>query len=114
VSTLAIVLFAVAALLGAALATKVLKERPVSLGLAALHGIFAASGLVVLILVVMNAAEAGLGKWSLGIFVVAALGGFTLLSFQLRKKSLPIPLVVVHALAAVTAFALLLVWVLGV
>jgi hypothetical protein len=114
VTTTAIILFAIAAVLGLALATNAVKERPLSFGLATLHGLFAASGLVVLILVVMNAAESGLGGWSLGIFVVAALGGFTLLSFHLRKKSLPIPLVVVHALAAVTAFALLLVWVLGV
>jgi hypothetical protein len=112
--TTAIVLFAVAASIGLLLATKAMKEKPIPSLVAAMHGIFAASGLVLLALGVMNAAEAGLGAWSLGIFIVAALGGFTLLSFHLRKKPLPIPLVVVHALAAVTGFALLLVWVLGV
>ncbi|HWR73901.1 MAG TPA: hypothetical protein VN604_12085 [Nitrospirota bacterium] len=75
--------------------------------LAVIHGIFAASGLVALIL--------GLGqidstwiKAALGVFVLAAIGGFTLFSFHLRSRPMPVPLVVAHGAVAVTAFLILL------
>ena len=108
--TIAIVLFAVAALGGLVLASQALAGKTPPMAVAVIHGLFAASGLILLIMGVMKAATAGLGAWSLGIFLVAALGGFTLFSFHLRKRALPVPLVVVHALAAVTAFVMLLVW----
>ena len=46
---------------------------------------------------------------SLILFLVAALGGFGLFSFHLRKLALPIWIMVVHALVAVLAFVILLV-----
>jgi len=46
---------------------------------------------------------------SLGLFVVAALGGFALFSFHLRRQPLPTPVVFIHGLVAVVAFVLLLV-----
>jgi hypothetical protein len=51
------------------------------------------------------------GNWqlALGIFVVAALGGFLLFALDLKKKQMPSAVVVIHALVAVTAFVLLLV-----
>ena len=111
--TIAIVLFAVAAVLGLTMATKALRSNTPPLMLAIVHGLFAASGLILLIIGVMHATTAGIGAWSLGIFVTAALGGFWLFSFHLRGKSLPIPLIVLHGLAAVTGFGLLLMWAFG-
>lgn len=108
--TAAIVVLAVAAMGGLVLASHAFAQKTPPMALAIVHGLFAASGLVLLILGVMKAATAGIGGWSLGIFLVAALGGFTLFSFHLRKRPLPVPLVVVHALAAVTAFVLLVIW----
>jgi hypothetical protein len=45
---------------------------------------------------------------ALGLLVVAALGGFALLSFHLRGRALPSGLVVGHALLAVAGFVTLL------
>lgn len=45
---------------------------------------------------------------ALVLFLLVAIGGFTLLSFHLRKKSLPIPLILVHGGVAVVAFLMLL------
>jgi ABC-type transport system involved in cytochrome c biogenesis permease subunit len=89
------------------------RELPLPLALA--HGALAAAGLVALVLGVLGAGTGApnLLKISLGIFVIAALGGFFLFSFQLRKKPIPIGVMVIHALAAVTAFALLLVGSMG-
>jgi hypothetical protein len=109
---LPIVLFGSAAAGGLTLAIMRLRGREqLPLPLALLHGALAAAGLVALILAIVGAGTAApdLVKISLGIFVVAALGGFFLFSFQLRKKPIPIGVMVIHALAAVTAFVMLLV-----
>jgi hypothetical protein len=45
----------------------------------------------------------------LTVFVLAALGGFTLFSFHLRSRPMPVFLVLVHGAAAITAFVILLV-----
>jgi hypothetical protein len=45
----------------------------------------------------------------IALFVIAALGGFVLLSFHLRGKPLPTGLAVVHGLVAAVALVLLIV-----
>ena len=103
-----IVLFALAALGGIGLAIMRLRGRPtLPLGLAVAHGLLAAAGLVVLIWAVFGQGLAA--KASLVLFIIAALGGFVLFSFQLRQKAIPIAVMVVHAIVAVIAFVLLLV-----
>ncbi len=78
-----------------------------------LHGLLAASGLVVL----LYALYAGMQSLPLVIgavlLVVAALGGFYMMSFQLRKAPPPKAVVVIHALAAVAGVVCLLSSVLG-
>jgi hypothetical protein len=111
--TVALVLFALAAVGGLIMAVMRFQGRPQPpLGLALVHGAAAAAGLIALIVAVGGAA-AGLPLWALILFIGAALGGFFLFSFHLRKLALPIGLMVVHALVAVTAFVLLLVSALG-
>lgn len=109
--TIPIVLFAIAAAGGLGLATLRFRGRTLPLGLALLHGALAAAGLVALILAVIGAGAAvpTLAKTALVIFLLAALGGFFLFSFQLRKKPIPIGVMIVHALAAVTGFVVLVV-----
>jgi len=46
----------------------------------------------------------------IGIFVLAALGGFVLLSFHLRNKSVPRALAVIHGLVAALGLVLLIVY----
>lgn len=111
--TVALVLFAIAAAGGALMAFLRFSNKPIPMPLALLHGTLAAVGLVVLAIHAFDAAGTSQARVALGIFVVAALGGFTLFSFHLRKKQLPIPLVVIHGAVAVVAFLILLLGVIG-
>lgn len=107
--SIAIVLFAVAAVGGLIMAIMHFRGRtPPPLALALLHGVLAASGLVLLLMVVLRAAMAGVAGIALGLFVLAALGGFALLSFHLRGRALPNALVAGHGLLAVAGFLTLL------
>lgn len=107
--TVAAVLFALAAVGGLTMAYMHFKQdRNPPGGLAALHGVLAATALVILIWAVVQSGASTAVGWALGLFVVAALGGFFLVSFHVRNKRLPSPVVVIHALVAVVAFLLLL------
>jgi len=113
--TVAAVLFAVAALGGLAMAfIHFTKDRNPPGALAAVHGIVAATALLILLWAVVQASVSAPIAWALGLFVVAALGGFFLVSYHIRKQRLPSPVVVIHALVAVVAFILLLVGIFGV
>lgn len=112
--TVAAVLFAIAALGGIALAAIRLRGQELPpMALALIHGALAASGLVALLVVVLRISVPNLAWASLGLFVLAALGGFALFSFHLRRRALPVPLVLGHGLIAIVAFVLLLVVLLG-
>lgn len=106
---IAVGLFAIAALGGVTMAVMHFRGRtPPPVALALLHGVFAASGLVVLLLAVWPHFS-GRAVWALGLFLLAALGGFTLaLGFHWRGRPLPAGLVVGHGLLAVLAFLILL------
>ena len=106
---IAIGLFAVAAVIGLTMAIGHFRgQTPPKLALPLLHGLFAASGLVVLLLAVIRIGQGGTPAIALCLFLVAALGGFTLLSFHLRGRPLPNGLVVGHAVLAVAGFLTLL------
>ena len=104
-----ILLFAIAAVAGLTMAVMHFRNatppRPV---LAILHGLFAASGLVVLLLALLKVGLSGTPGIALGLLVVAALGGFGLLSYHMRGQRLPSGLLVGHALLAVAGFVTLL------
>jgi hypothetical protein len=108
--TLALVLFALAAVGGLIMAVMRLRGRPLPpFGLAIAHGLAAASGLAVLIFVIARGGMPASGTVGLVLLLAAALGGFLLFSNHLRKQPLPIPLMVIHALVAVAGFLTLLV-----
>ena len=79
------------ALGGATLAYLRIVKNTVSMPLALGHGLFAATGLGLL---AYGLIETGgtLLTVALGVFLLAALGGFTLFSYHLRSRQLPIPL----------------------
>jgi len=106
----AAVLFALAALGGIILATLHLKKNDAPVSLALVHGLAAAVGLVLLIIVVTQMPSTGLAGVALVIFLIAALGGFVLFAMHLKKKMLPSALIVVHGLVAVVAFVVLLIF----
>lgn len=105
---LALVAFAVAAVGGLILAARVLRDRFAPWALSLLHALLGAAGLVLLIglLVQGNGQQRVLVGFVL--LLVAALGGFFLASFHLRKQLPPKAVVVVHAGVAVTGFLTLL------
>ena len=106
---LAAVLFAIAALGGAVMAFMRLSGRELPpMALAIVHGLFAASGLIALLVAVIGANASTETQIALGGFVVAALGGFYLFSYHLRGKALPVPVVLIHGVVAVISFILLL------
>ena len=107
--TIALVLFALAALGGVTMAAMRLRgaERPPT-GLALAHGAAAAAGLIALIVAVMNMSDPGPARTALLVFIIAAAGGFYLFAQHMTKKVLPIPVMVIHGLVAVVGFIILL------
>jgi hypothetical protein len=104
----AAVLFALGALGGLFMAVLSFQGKPLPVAVAALHGLLGASGLVLLILGVLMGMGGGTARIALIVLLVAALGGFYLLSFHIRKQRHPRAVIVVHALVAVIGFLTLL------
>jgi hypothetical protein len=106
---LAAILFAIAALGGATLATLHFMGKPRPLPLAMLHLLLAGSGLTVLVTAVLADSSNMVANVAAGILVVVVLGGLFLLSFRLRSLPLPTPVVLIHGTGAVAGFVTLLV-----
>jgi hypothetical protein len=102
--TYAAILFALGAVGGLVMAVKSFNGQPIPAALAAGHGILGATGLVLLVIGVLAGMGGGLARAALVVLVIAALGGFYLLSFHIRKAQHPRAVIVVHALVAVTGF----------
>lgn len=106
--TYALIAFAVAAVGGVILAAHVLRGKFAPWALSLLHALLGATGLVLLLaLLAQGSAPRGV-MIGFGVLLVAALGGFFLASFHLRKKLPPAPVVVIHAGVAVAGFLTLL------
>lgn len=105
--TLALILFGLGAAGGVTLLALRLRGGNPPLGLAVVHGLAAAAGLVTLILAVAEGARGNV-LIALVLFGVAALGGFVLLSLHLRGRLLPVGLILVHGTVAVAGFVTLL------
>ena len=104
----AAILFALGALGGLVMALRAFRGDTIPPMLAAGHGILGAAGLVLLLLAAITGVAGNTATIALGILVVAALGGFYLLSFHIRKEQHPKAVIVVHALIAVVGFLTLL------
>lgn len=105
----AIALFSIAAILGLILISHVLTNKATPKGLAFIHGGIAAVGILLLIFYSFYNTPSPLE--SLGLFIIAALGGFVLIFRDLTGKSIPKWLALTHGLIAVTAFSFLIVFV---
>ena len=106
--TYALVLFGLGAVGGAAMALMHFKGKGIPMPIAVVHGLLGAAGLVALGILVLGSGAGGYLPLALGLFVVAALGGFVLFASHLRGKPLSTPLVGIHGLVAVVGFVLLL------
>ena len=101
-------LFAIAAVVGIILIRNLLLPRKPPRAAVYIHGLLAATALVLFIYYVMQNNGSKSFYISICLFVVAALGGFILFFRDLRNKLGPAWLAVVHALVAVCAFLILL------
>jgi hypothetical protein len=107
---IAAILFAIAALGGVIMALIRFSGRDYPpMALAVIHGLFAAAGVITLLVVVFAPGIAMLAKIALILFIGAAIGGFVMLGYHIKSRPLPISYVVIHGLVAVIAFVLLIV-----
>lgn len=110
IMTVAAILFAIAALGGVIMALIRFSGRPYPpMALAVIHGLFAAAGLIALIMFIFGGSAGLLPKIAVILFVGAAIGGFAMFSYHVKSQPLPISYVVIHGLVAVIAFVLLIV-----
>ncbi|MUV12768.1 hypothetical protein [Noviluteimonas gilva] len=107
-TTYALIVFAIGALGGLVLASSVLRGRFAPWSLSLLHALLGASGLLLLILAVVQGSASGRVMGALGLLVVAALGGFYLASLHMKKAIAPKAVVLMHASLAVVGFLVLL------
>ena len=103
-------LFAIAAVIGILIFKNWLTSAKTSRTVVYLHGLFAATALVLLLFFVYRNGVNAL-QTSLILFVIAALGGIYMFVRDLRGKFSPIWLAVVHALLAVAGFLMLIFYV---
>ncbi|MBI5686338.1 MAG: hypothetical protein HZC54_14790 [Verrucomicrobia bacterium] len=80
---ISIVLFAIAAAVGATMAVLRLRNRSLPMPLVLTHGLVAATALVLLVVATVMSGGTTVQNIALGLFVIAALGGFALFSFQM-------------------------------
>jgi len=106
-----IALFALAAIFGLIILKNWLTSAHTSKAVVYGHGIFAAIALVILVVFVLRNPPENSIQISLGLFIVAALGGFYMFARDLKGKFSPIWLAVVHALLAVAGVGLLIFYV---
>ena len=106
---LAVLIFAIGAVGGLIMATRVLRGQLAPWALSLIHAALGATGLVLTGIVVLQGAREGMGivPVALLILVVAALGGFFLASYHARNQIPPRGVVFTHAGAAVIGFLLL-------
>jgi hypothetical protein len=103
-----IAILALTAILGLTLLSFVLRDQKTPRLVTVLHGLFAATGLGFLIYYTMG--EEPKPIESAVLLVIAALGGFIMVSRDLTGKSIPKWLAVTHGLIAVTGFIFLIVF----
>lgn len=104
----ALIVFAIAAIGGVVLAMHVLRDKFAPWALSVIHALLGAVGLVLLI-IMLTQGVAGQGLLiGFVLLLIAALGGFFLASFHLRKQLPPKAVVIAHASLAVVGFLTLL------
>jgi len=97
----AIIVFAIAAVGGLLLAAHVLRNKFAPWMLSLLHALLGATGLVLLVALLAQGNAPQKVLMGFVLMLIAALGGFFLASFHVRKKLPPKAVVVIHAGVAV-------------
>lgn len=104
----ALILFLLGAVGGLAMAVMSFRGKSIPWLLAIGHGVLGAAGLLLLLAAVIRGIGGQVALVALVVLLVAALGGFYLLSYHIRKQNHPKGVIVVHALVAVAGVLTLL------
>ncbi|MCU7495388.1 MAG: hypothetical protein HF314_19390 [Ignavibacteria bacterium] len=110
----AIILFIIGALFGLHVLTHILNSKPSPKVSVALHGLFVATALVLLIIKIAGGTSGSTAIASLVFFVVAALGGFVMAYLDLVKKQPPPrALALLHPVLAAIGLVILIIFTFG-
>jgi hypothetical protein len=104
----AIIIFTIAAMIGLYLLALVLQQKETPKAIALVHGLLAATALVLLIIYTVQTGADLLE--AIILFVIAALGGSVLFARDIKGKPLPKWLAIAHGLLAVSGFIFLLIY----
>lgn len=102
--TYATIILAIAAVGGLILAAHVLRDKFAPWSLSLLHAALGATSLILLVLVLTQGNYPQLVLIAFILILIAALGGFYLTSFHVRKRIPKTNIVVLHACVAVAGF----------
>jgi hypothetical protein len=106
--TYLIIILAIAAVGGIVLAARIFSGQLASWPLSIVHALLGATGLIMLIMLVLEGSDNGRLTAALGLLVIAALGGFYLASLHAKGNVAPKNIVLIHAGVAVAGFLTLL------
>jgi len=107
---LAIGLFVLAAIFGLIVLTAILRDKPTPKPVVFIHGTVAAIALLLVIYFI--AQNNGSGPIvSLVLFVLAALGGLTLFTIDMKKKPIPKWIAIIHPVVAAAGLIALILYV---
>ncbi|MCW5598915.1 MAG: hypothetical protein KIT59_07365 [Nitrosomonas sp.] len=106
--TYVIIVLAIAAVGGLFLASKIFSGQLAPWPLSIVHALLGATGLIMLIMVVLEGSGSGSLTATLALLVIAALGGFYLASLHAKNSVAPKNVVIIHAGVAVAGFLTLL------
>jgi hypothetical protein len=108
----AIILFIIAAVFGLIILAALLEDRATSKRVVLLHGVFAATAIMlILIYMFLNSFSTTLIA-SLILFIIAVLGGLTLVTLDMKKRTVPKLLAVLHPVIAIAGLIVLIIYVL--
>jgi hypothetical protein len=108
----AAVLFLIAATFGLAILTAVLQEKQTNKTVLYLHGSIASIAILLMIIYLIVFGGDSLLIISLTLFILAALGGLTLFTLDMKKKPVPKWLAVLHPLVAIAGLITLVIYIL--
>lgn len=106
--TYTLIVLAIAAVGGVVLAMKIFSGQLAPWSISIVHALLGATGLVMLIMLVLEGSGDARLTAALGLLVVAALGGFYLASIHMKNNIAPRNIVILHAGLAVAGFLTLL------
>lgn len=108
---IALVLIALSGVVGVLIILRRWEEKEVPLSLTLGHGVPAVAGILLAYVPVSRSALSQLADVGLVLLAATAVGGLALLIRQIWKGRFSLPLALIHALAGVAGFLLLLLWV---